>query len=145
MDLRAARTFAINGVIVDVAGEFLCDREGREIALRPRAFHLLKYLLENSGRLVTKDELMQAAWPGVFVSDDSLVQCVRDIRRALHDERHTVLKAVPKRGYRLVIAAADLPSAPTKWKRTAMAVALGLLALLALGAVWRRRGNRTPR
>jgi DNA-binding winged helix-turn-helix (wHTH) protein len=91
MDPPAARTFAINGVIVDVAGGFVRDREGREIALRPQAFDLLKYLLENTGRLVTKDELMQAVWPGVFVTDDSLVQCVRDVRRALHDESQSVL------------------------------------------------------
>lgn len=133
MDSRAARTFAINGVIVDVAGGFVRDREGREIALRPQAFDLLKYLLENAGRLVTKDELMQAVWPGVFVTDDSLVQCVRDIRRALHDESQSVLKAVPKRGYRLAIVAADPPSAPVRWRWTAATVALGLLAA---GAVW---------
>ncbi|TIO09071.1 MAG: tetratricopeptide repeat protein [Mesorhizobium sp.] len=139
MDSRAARTFAINGVIVDVAGGFVRDPEGREIALRPQAFDLLKYLLENAGRLVTKDELMQAVWPGVFVTDDSLVQCVRDIRRALHDESQSVLKAVPKRGYRLVIAAADPPSAPARWKWTAAAVALGLL--LAGGAVWLFMGS----
>ncbi|RWK67806.1 winged helix-turn-helix domain-containing protein [Mesorhizobium sp.] len=136
MDSRAGRTFAINGVIVDVAGGFVRDREGREIALRPQAFDLLKYLLENAGRLVTKDELMQAVWPGVFVTDDSLVQCVRDIRRALHDESQSVLKAVPKRGYRLMIAAADPPSAPARWKWTAAAVALGLLVLVVAGTVW---------
>lgn len=79
MDSRAARTFAINGVIVDVAGGLVRDGEGSEIALRPQAFDLLIYLLENAGRLVTKDELMQAVWPDVFVTDDSLVQCVRDI------------------------------------------------------------------
>jgi DNA-binding response OmpR family regulator len=52
MDSRAARTFAINGVIVDVAGGLVRDGEGSEIALRPQAFDLLIYLLENAGRLV---------------------------------------------------------------------------------------------
>ena len=133
MDSRAARTFAVNGVIVDIAGGIVCDGEGREIALRPQAFHLLKYLLENADRLVTKDELMQAVWPGVFVTDDSLVQCVRDVRRALHDEQQAVLKAVPKRGYRLMITAANPPLAPARWKWTA---GLGLVVFLAAGAVW---------
>jgi DNA-binding winged helix-turn-helix (wHTH) protein len=117
------------------------DGEGSEIALRPQAFDLLIYLLENAGRLVTKDELMQAVWPDVFVTDDSLVQCVRDIRRALHDESQSVLKAVPKRGYRLVIAAADPPSAPARRKLNVPAVALGLLVLLVAGAVWLFMGS----
>lgn len=137
MDPGLFRTFAVNGVIVDVAGGFLRDREGREIALRPQAFDLLKYLLENAGRVVTKDELMQAVWPGVFVTDDSMVQCVRDIRRAIGDDSQSILKAVPKRGYRLDIGAADTPSEPARWKWTAAAGVLGLVVLFAAGAVWR--------
>jgi DNA-binding winged helix-turn-helix (wHTH) protein len=81
------------------AGGFVRDRDGRAIPLRPQAFDLLKYLLQNAGRLVTKDELMKAVWPGVFVTDDSLVQCVREVRRAIRDADQSVLRAVPKRGY----------------------------------------------
>jgi DNA-binding winged helix-turn-helix (wHTH) protein/TolB-like protein len=150
MDLRAPRIFAVNGVIVDVAGQVVRDRHGHEIALRPQAFDLLKHLLENAGRLVTKDELMKAVWPGVFVTDDSLVQCVRDIRRALNDESQSVLKAVPKRGYRLTIPTVDPPvAAPRKWAaagtrrmRVAVALALGLvLGIIAAGVVWRSAGS----
>ena len=107
MNLPVPRTVAVNGVMVDVAGGFVRDRDGREIPLRPQAFDLLKYLLENAGRLVSKDELMKAVWPDVFVTDDSLVQCVRDVRRAIGDENQSVLRAVPKRGYRFTIPAAD--------------------------------------
>ena len=91
MNLPVPRTVAVNGVMVDFAGGFVRDRDGREIPLRPQAFNLLKYLLENAGRLVTKDELMKAVWPGVFVTDDSLVQCVRDVRRAIGDADQSVL------------------------------------------------------
>jgi DNA-binding winged helix-turn-helix (wHTH) protein/TolB-like protein len=114
MNLPVPRTVAVNGVVVDVAGGFLRDRDGREIPLRPQAFDLLKYFLDNPGRVVSKDELMKAVWPDVFVTDDSLVQCVRDVRRALNDEGQSVLKAVPKRGYRLTIPAADPPPARTR-------------------------------
>ncbi|TIW90769.1 MAG: hypothetical protein E5V45_34740, partial [Mesorhizobium sp.] len=55
------------------------------------------------------DELMQAIWPGIAVTDDSLVQCIGDIRRALRDKNQMVLKVVPKRGYRLAVDAAEWP------------------------------------
>ncbi|WP_192364922.1 winged helix-turn-helix domain-containing protein [Mesorhizobium mediterraneum] len=135
MNLRVPRTIAVNGVMVDVAGGFVRDRDGREIPLRPQAFDLLIYLLENAGRLVSKDELMKAVWPNVFVTDDSLVQCVRDVRRAIGDENQSVLKAVPKRGYRLAVGVADPPSARTRWRMGA--VAASVLVLVAVGLVWR--------
>jgi Tol biopolymer transport system component/DNA-binding winged helix-turn-helix (wHTH) protein len=74
-------------------------RDGQEIKLRPKSFELLAYLVENPGRLVTKDELMKAVWSEAFVTDDSLVQCVRDVRRALGDDSQHQVKTVPRRGY----------------------------------------------
>lgn len=70
-----------------------------EIQLRPKAFDVLRYLAENPGRLVSKDELMKAVWGGVVVTDDSLVQCVKDIRDALNDSGQRIIKTVPRRGY----------------------------------------------
>jgi DNA-binding winged helix-turn-helix (wHTH) protein/TolB-like protein len=141
MNLPVPRAVAVNGVVVDVAGGFLRDRDGREIPLRPQAFDLLKYFLDNPGRVVGKDELMKAVWPNVFVTDDSLVQCVRDVRRALNDEGQSLLKAVPKRGYRLTIPAADPPpSARTRWRMGAVAVSA--LVLVAVGLL--SRSARSP-
>ena len=74
-------------------------REGREVKLRPKSFACLKYLVENRGRLVTKEELIQAVWPDSFVTDDSLVQCLIDVRRALGDDSLSYIKTVPRRGY----------------------------------------------
>ena len=51
--------------------------EGNEIALRPKTFAVLQYLIEHAGRLVSKDELFEAVWPGIAVSDDALVQSYR--------------------------------------------------------------------
>ncbi|HYE88840.1 MAG TPA: winged helix-turn-helix domain-containing protein [Vicinamibacterales bacterium] len=136
MNLTVPRTIAVNGVMVDVAGGVVRDRDGHEIPLRPQAFDLLTYLLENSGRLVSKDELMKAVWPGVFVTDDSLVQCVRDVRRAIGDENQSVLRAVPKRGYRLAVEVADPPSARTRWRMGAVAATVVLL-LVTVGLFWR--------
>src|SRR5580692_4598966 len=72
---------------------------GEEIKLRPKVYETLKYLVEHSGRLIGKQELMQALWPDAFVTDDSLVQCTLELRRALDDRSQQLLKTVPRRGY----------------------------------------------
>ena len=58
---------------------------GEEIKLRPKVYEALKYLVEHPGRLIGKQELIQAVWPDSFVTDDSLVQCAVELRRALED------------------------------------------------------------
>ena len=77
-----------------------CLRCGdREIALRAKSFGLLRYLMENAGRLVGKDELIKAIWPNVTATDDSLAQCISDIRSALTDGEQRIIKTVVGRGY----------------------------------------------
>ena len=87
-------------------GEFTLDvargcvlKGGDEIKLRPKVYETLKYLVENPGRLISKQELMHAVWPDAFVTDDSLVQCTVELRRALDDGDQQLLKTVPRRGY----------------------------------------------
>jgi DNA-binding winged helix-turn-helix (wHTH) protein len=75
-----------------IRGCFFCDAQ--EIKLRPKSFQLLAYLVENQGRLIGKDELMKAVWPDSFVTDDSIVQCVREIRHALQSDSHVYIKTV---------------------------------------------------
>lgn len=72
---------------------------GEEVKLRPKVYEVLKYLVENPGRLIGKQELIQAVWPDTFVTDDSLVQCTVELRRALEDRKQELLKTVPRRGY----------------------------------------------
>ena len=74
---------------------------GRDLELRPKAFHLLCHLAENAGRLVSKQELHDAVWGHVVVSDDALVQCIRELRQKLGDVDRTVIRTVPRRGYLL--------------------------------------------
>ena len=87
-------------------GEFTLDvargcvlKAGEEIKLRPKVYETLKYLVENPGRLISKQELIQAVWPDAFVTDDSVVQCTVELRRALNDRTQQLLKTVPRRGY----------------------------------------------
>ncbi|HEV8370109.1 MAG TPA: winged helix-turn-helix domain-containing protein, partial [Pyrinomonadaceae bacterium] len=74
-------------------------RDNQEIKLPPKPFEALKYLVENPGRLVSKVELIQTIWPDTAVTDDSLVQCLMEVRRALGDDGQQILKTVPRRGY----------------------------------------------
>ena len=90
----------------------LLDPAGQPVPLRPQALRLLEALLRRPGQLVSRDALLAEVWPGLVVGDDSLVQCVSDLRRALGDARHELLLTVPRRGYRLVAAApSGLPAA----------------------------------
>lgn len=74
-------------------------KSGEEVRLRPKVYDALKYLVQNPGRLIGKQELIQAIWPDSFVTDDSLVQCTIELRRALEDRDQQLLKTVPRRGY----------------------------------------------
>ena len=79
-------------------------RTGELIPIAPRPFDLLVYLLQNRSRLVTKDELLDALWPSVAVTENTLTQAVSDLRRALHDTPGSpqFIETVPRRGYRWI-------------------------------------------
>ena len=70
-----------------------------EVKLRPKTFEALRYVVENAGRLVSKDELVRAVWPDSFVADNSLAQCFLEIRKALGDDDQRIIKTVSRRGY----------------------------------------------
>ena len=80
----------------------LKDKNGDTVHLRSQSTDLLIYLAHRHGDLVSKSELMENLWPDTFVTDDSLVQCVADIRRALNDSDHTIVQTAPKKGYKLL-------------------------------------------
>jgi DNA-binding winged helix-turn-helix (wHTH) protein len=64
-----------------------CLRRGSQaIAFTPKAFSVLCYLSENPARLVTKEELLEALWPGRYITDGVLKACIREIHKALGDE-----------------------------------------------------------
>lgn len=76
-------------------------RDGRRIPLPPKPFAVLRYLVENAGRLVSHDELLDALWPGVYVQPQVLRTYVLDLRRVLDDDARNprYLQSLPKRGY----------------------------------------------
>jgi adenylate cyclase len=98
MPTDSPAAFAFEGFVLDLRRG--CLREGeREIELRPKSFALLHHLLANAGRLVPKQELIEAIWPDVIVTDDSLARCVSEVRGALGDTDQRIIKTLPRRGY----------------------------------------------
>jgi DNA-binding winged helix-turn-helix (wHTH) protein/TolB-like protein len=123
-----------------------------EVALRPKSLAVLRYLARHAGRVVPKQELIGAVWPNTFVTDDSLVQCIKDVRLALADDAKHLIRTMPGRGYvfdgavEIVSpnsAAAPAASAPRasarrSWPRPSRRVSIGLGGLggaAALGAL----------
>ena len=103
MDLLNGTTYRFGELQVDTA-QACIRRGGAERHLRQQTFQVLVYLLEHRERLVTKEELLQEIWNGTAVTDDALVQCVVDIRRALGDDSRNprFVKTIPKVGYRFI-------------------------------------------
>jgi TolB-like protein len=97
------KVFCFEDCTLDVRSGVL-RRGERTIDLRPKSFEMLRYLVENSGRLVSKDELIEVIWPNVNVTDGSLTRCMSDLRQALGDGEQRFIKTVPRRGYRFAAA-----------------------------------------
>lgn len=119
--------------------ERLLVRDGRPVALTPKAFDLLVYLVERRGRLVEKHAIMAALWPDAAVEETNLTYNVSALRKALGD-RHggeQFIQTVPTRGYRFVAPVRELaaaPAAPSTAGRM-RAVAVVAVALAAAGLV----------
>ncbi|WP_247834336.1 winged helix-turn-helix domain-containing protein [Bradyrhizobium sp. 200] len=73
--------------------------DGEAVKLRPKTLEILRLLAGNSGRVLSKQQLMEAAWPNVHVGEDSLFQCIREIRTALGDDKRQVVRVISGRGY----------------------------------------------
>lgn len=100
--------------ILDLTRGALLTSDGGEVFLRPKSFALLQLFVEYPGRLLDRDTIMSAVWPDVIVGDDSITQCVHDIRRAFGSEAHKLLRTVQRRGYLFTAAVARIvPAAPS--------------------------------
>jgi len=98
-----------DGFVVDLARGCM-RRDGADVLLRPKTFEVLRFLVENNGRLLGKEEIISAVWKDAFVTDNSLVQCLIEIRRALGDDSQTIIRTIPRRGYIFDVAVTDEPA-----------------------------------
>src|SRR6185503_2014178 len=76
----------------------------RRLDLTPRAFAVLRHLVEHPQRLITKDDLLATVWRDAIVSDAALASCIRDLRRALGDSSNAprYIETVHRRGFRFI-------------------------------------------
>ena len=97
-------------------GECSLLREDRPVQIAPKAFELLVVLVQNAGRLVTKDQIMGAVWPGCFVEEANLTVCVSAVRKALEEKDGELryIETIPKKGYRFIAPVREIgvPSDP---------------------------------
>lgn len=103
---------------LDVGSRLLTRGPGEPVPLTPKAFDTLAVLLERHGRVVSKEELLEAVWPGVFIEEATLTQNVYTLRKALGEgsDDSLYIQTVPRRGYRF--------AAPVASAATTQAVAL---------------------
>jgi DNA-binding winged helix-turn-helix (wHTH) protein len=101
----------------------LLFRQDQVVPLTPKVLHTLLVLVENSGRVVSKDELMKAVWPDTFVEEGNLTQNISTLRKVLGENpgEHTYIETVPKQGYRFIGTTPgqiEIESAPPPRQRT---------------------------
>jgi len=138
-------------------GRFVVDvdraqvrRDGEPVALRPKTFALLVHLADRGGTVVGKQELMDAVWPGLVVTDDSLTQAISELRGALDDREQRLIKTVPKRGYLFDAAVRPLPEptvaapGPRQWRWWVAWAALVLAGAAVFGIARLRSGSDAP-
>src|SRR5262245_24992478 len=108
----ATKSYRFGSFTLDLSSACLrC--EDTMVPLRPKSFDVLVYLVRNPGRLVTKDELIETAWPTVFVTETALVQGIKDVRQALSDDDQTIIETVAKRGYLFTPIVVQFDAGPT--------------------------------
>ncbi len=96
--------YAFGNFRLDVSSRVLWRDGVGAVPLPSRAFDALVYLVDHRDRLVRKNELIDAVWPDVVVTDDSLIHAISVLRRALADDpsKAHYVQTVPRRGYRFV-------------------------------------------
>jgi transcriptional regulator HilA, main transcriptional regulator of SPI1 len=129
--------------------------EGRaeEVVLRPKTAAVLIHLLRHAGEVVSREALLDAVWPDIAVTDDSVTQCVSEIRRALGQAGPRLLRTLPRRGYLLDASPESVPEVapepeapaappPARRRRAALGLLAGLSLLAAAAWLWPAPSHR---
>jgi len=96
--------------------ERLLLRNGVKVPITPKVFDTLLILVQNAGRVMTKERLLQKVWPDTFVEEANLSVNIAALRKALGESEHEYIETLPKRGYRFVATVIS-----EKWQDTAPA------------------------
>lgn len=103
--------YAFGDFVLEPSQQRVRRLDGETLNLTPRLFSALQLFVENAGKLLDKDALMLALWPGLVVDENSLSQVVSGLRRALADDKASsrYIQTVPRRGFRFIATVTVLP------------------------------------
>ena len=118
--------------MLDTASGRLTGLDGQEVELRAQSREVLLKLAESPFATIPKQEFFETVWQDMHVTEDSLFQCIADIRQALGDTSKSIVETVPRKGYRLVPTTVEVPPSRSVRRISAIGVAL---AIFAVGAV----------
>src|SRR5688572_21667577 len=104
MGVMLSTIYEFEGFRLDAEKRVLFSPDGSAIPLMPKAYETLSYLVENAGRVIEKDELMQAVWPDTAVEENNLNQNISTLRKVLGEKRgdHRFIATIPGKGYKFV-------------------------------------------
>ena len=112
------------------AEEQVLLRNGQTLSLKPKAFDVLAVLVENSGRVLSKDDLMKQVWAGSFVEEGNLTVSIFEIRKVLggSPNGHQYIETVPRRGYRFAACVTEASQHDASRSRDGLVVARSIVA-----------------
>ncbi len=98
---RTFKGISFGGFRMSECDYSLYDGSGSVVTLRRQSTLVLSTLITHHDQIVLKEQFFKEVWSRIVVTDDSLVQCISDIRRAISDSDHKIIQSIPRRGYRL--------------------------------------------
>ena len=109
--MPAPDRYAFADFVLERSQQRVLRLDGTALSLTPRLFNALLLFIENAGKLLDKNVLMVALWPGLVVEENNLTQVISGLRRALDDDTlaSRFIETVPRRGYRFVASVRPLP------------------------------------
>jgi Tol biopolymer transport system component/DNA-binding winged helix-turn-helix (wHTH) protein len=133
------------------------ERGGEAVHVTPRSMAVLVHLAEARGEVVSRNQLLDAVWPGMSVTPDALSQCVVELRKAFHDDpKHpAVIQTIPKLGLRLLVPVVPVtaaegeaqsqpaPEPPPRRSKAALIAGAITLAIVGGALLWSARSQRS--
>lgn len=135
---RVGCAVKLGDVYYDPQTNTLADSAGSALPMRQQSFDVLAVLVARQGEVVSRDEIFAAVWPDVTVTDDSLTQCIADIRKVIGDSDRTTLRTLPRKGYQLV-AQPQVRRSGRKFWTLGIALAGLVAASLSLAVIFTNR------
>jgi len=138
MSKAEPKKLLLNDVLIDFAA-LKIKVAGKWCPIEAKQLQLLRLLISQKGQAVTRDTIMDAVWPDVVVSDNSVSQLVTQLRKSLRDDKNTAyfIRTVPRVGYQLIASVSDAPTILEKVvPASPRTSALFIFAGLVLGALF---------